>query len=57
MLFGIDFSIASDSFLFGQKTVYHVFGKSDGIAEFFHSQHFFEQWEPVERFFKNGVQS
>ena len=32
VLFGIDFSIASDGFLFCQKTVYHIFGKSDGIA-------------------------
>ena len=32
MLFGIDCSIASDSFLFRQKAVYHIFGKSDGIT-------------------------
>ena len=42
MFFGVKFSTASDSFPFGQKTVYHIFGKSDGIAEFFHSQHLFE---------------
>lgn len=42
MFFGVKFSDASDSFPFGQKTVYQIFGKSNGIALSFHSQHFFE---------------
>lgn len=42
---------------FVQKRVYHPLGKTYDITQFFHSQHFFKQWEPVERFFKNGVQS
>lgn len=32
VFFGINPTIASDSFLFCQKTVYHIFGKSDGIT-------------------------
>ena len=33
MFFGIDFSIASDSFFFCQKAVYHIFGKSDKMTQ------------------------
>ena len=32
VFFGINPTIASDSFLFCQNTVYHIFGKSDGIT-------------------------
>ena len=57
MLFGIDFPIAPDSLFLHQKTAYHIFGKSDSMAQLFHSQHLFEHRKPFMGFFKQYVQS
>ena len=50
VFFGINPAVAPDSFFLCQEALYHFFGKADGSAQLFHSQHLPEHREPIIRF-------